>query len=47
VLKEKLAATSASEVTEAEKLVQYIEEGIDVTRNLARGFFSPELEQTV
>jgi len=24
--------------------VQYVEEGIDLTRNLARGFFSPELE---
>jgi signal transduction histidine kinase len=44
VLKEKLAAKSAPEVTEAEKLVQYVEEGIDLTRNLARGFFSPELE---
>ncbi len=44
VLKEKLAARSASEVAEAEKLVRYIEEGIDLTRNLARGFFSPELE---
>jgi signal transduction histidine kinase len=44
VLKEKLAAKSAPEVTDAEKLVHYIEEGIDLTRNLARGFFSPELE---
>jgi signal transduction histidine kinase len=44
VLKEKLAARSAAETREAEKLVQWIEEGIDVTRNLARGFFSPELE---
>jgi signal transduction histidine kinase len=44
VLKEKLAAKSASEVMEAEKLVHYVEEGIDLTRNLARGFFSPELE---
>jgi len=24
--------------------VRYVEEGIDLTRNLARGFFSPELE---
>ena len=24
--------------------MQYVEEGIDLTRNLARGFFSPELE---
>jgi signal transduction histidine kinase len=44
VLKEKLAARAAPEVPEAEKLVHYVEEGIDVTRNLARGFFSPELE---
>jgi signal transduction histidine kinase len=44
VLKEKLAARSSPEVAEAEKLVRYIEEGIDLTRNLARGFFSPELE---
>src|SRR5262249_57136029 len=32
------------EVSEADKVVRYIEEGIDLTRNLARGFFSPELE---
>src|SRR5438105_15628566 len=44
VLKEKLAARSATETAEAEKLVRYVEEGIDLTRNLARGFFSPELE---
>ena len=44
VLKEKLAAKCAPEVTDAGKLVNYVEEGIDVTRNLARGFFSPELE---
>jgi signal transduction histidine kinase len=44
VLKEKLAARSAPEVPEAEKLVRYVEEGIDLTRSLARGFFSPELD---
>jgi len=44
VLREKLAGRSATEVEEADKVVQYIEEGIDLTRNLARGFFSPELE---
>jgi signal transduction histidine kinase len=44
VLKEKLAAKSAPEAAEAEKLVRYVEEGIDITRNLARGFFSPELD---
>src|SRR5213596_2194723 len=44
VLKEKLALRSASETAEAEKVVCYVEQGIDLTRNLARGFFSPELE---
>jgi signal transduction histidine kinase len=44
VLKEKLAARSAPETGEAEKLVCCVEEGIDLTRNLARGFFSPELD---
>ncbi|PYK36807.1 MAG: hypothetical protein DME60_13660 [Verrucomicrobia bacterium] len=44
VLKEKLAARAAPEVPEAEKLVDYIEQGIEVTRHLARGFFSPELD---
>jgi signal transduction histidine kinase len=44
VLKEKLAFRSASETAEAEKLVRYVEQGIDLTRNLARGFFSPELD---
>jgi len=44
VLKERLSAKSAPEVAEAEKLVSYLEEGIDLTRNLARGFFSPELD---
>jgi signal transduction histidine kinase len=44
VLKEKLSVRAAPEVPEAEKLVRYVEEGIDLTRNLARGFFSPELE---
>src|SRR4029077_18101816 len=45
VLKEKLAARAAPEMGEAEKLVRWVEEGIDLTRNLARGFFSPELEE--
>jgi len=44
VLREKLAARSAREVPDADKVVRYLEEGIDVTRNLARGFFSPELD---
>src|SRR4029077_1111997 len=42
VLREKLA--DRAEVEDADKVVRYIEEGIDLTRNLARGFFSPELE---
>jgi len=44
VLREKLAGRSAREVADADKVVRYLEEGIDLTRNLARGFFSPELE---
>jgi signal transduction histidine kinase len=44
VLKEKLAARSAPETGEADKVVRFVEEGIDLTRDLARGFFSPELE---
>ncbi|PYK32080.1 MAG: hypothetical protein DME57_01155 [Verrucomicrobia bacterium] len=44
VLRERLADRSAAEVEDAEKVVRYIEEGIDLTRNLARGFFSPELD---
>jgi signal transduction histidine kinase len=43
-LKEKLAARCDPETSGAEKLVRCLEEGIDFTRNLARGFFSPELE---
>ena len=42
MLREKLA--DRAEVEDADKVVRYIEEGIDLTRNLARGFFSPELE---
>ncbi len=44
VLREKLAGRSASEIADADKVVRYLEEGIELTRNLARGFFSPELE---
>jgi signal transduction histidine kinase len=44
VLREKLSLKAALETAEAEKLVRYVEEGIDLTRNLARGFFSPELD---
>ncbi len=44
VLREKLAAHSGAEVADADKVVRYIEDGIELTRNLARGFFSPELD---
>jgi len=44
VLRDKLAARSAMEVPEADKVVRYLEDGIDLTRNLARGFFAPELD---
>src|SRR5437762_14132674 len=44
VLRDKLADRSGAEGADADKVVHYIEEGIDITRNLARGFFSPELE---
>lgn len=44
LLREKLAARDASEVPEADKVVRYIEEGIDLSRSLARGLVSPELE---
>ena len=43
-LRERLAARSAIEVAQADQVVRYIEEGIDLSRNLARGLFSPELE---
>jgi signal transduction histidine kinase len=43
VLREKLAARSSTEVADADKVIRHIEEGIDLTRNLAHGFFSPEL----
>ena len=43
-LRDKLETRFAPEVGEAEKVVDYIEQGIDLSRNLARGFFSPELD---
>ena len=43
-LRQRLAARSAAEVAQADQVVRYIEEGIDLSRNLARGLFSPELE---
>jgi signal transduction histidine kinase len=43
-LRERLAARSANEVAQADQVVRYLEQGIDMSRNLARGLFSPELE---
>jgi signal transduction histidine kinase len=43
-LRDKLAGRFAPEVAEADKVIDYIEQGIDLSRDLARGFFSPELD---
>src|ERR1700736_184779 len=43
-LRDKLAGRYAPEVNEADKVIDYIEQGINLSRNLARGFFSPELD---
>ncbi len=45
VLRAKLNSKLPEEAMEAGKLVGLIEEGIDLTRNLARGLFSPDLER--
>jgi len=45
VLRAKLASKLSDEATDAGKLVELIEEGIDLTRSLARGLFSPDLER--
>jgi signal transduction histidine kinase len=45
VLRAKLASKLSDEAIDAGKLVELIEEGIDLTRSLARGLFSPDLEQ--
>src|SRR5215468_7012741 len=47
VLKERLAARSCPETSDAEIVVHCLEEGIDFRRNLARGFFSSELRTEV
>jgi signal transduction histidine kinase len=44
VLRDKLATRSAGEVPDADKVVRYLEDSIELTRTLARGFFSPELD---
>lgn len=45
VLRAKLSSKLSEEATDAGKLVELIEEGIDLTRSLARGLFSPDLER--
>jgi signal transduction histidine kinase len=45
VLRAKLNSKLAEEAVEAGKLVELVEEGIDLTRSLARGLFSPDLER--
>src|ERR1041384_8249479 len=43
-LKEKLAKQCAPQTVDAEQLVHCLEEAIDLTRALARGFYSAELD---
>jgi signal transduction histidine kinase len=45
VLRAKLDSKLAEEAIEAGKLVGLVEEGIDLTRSLAQGLFSPDLER--
>ncbi|MDP9097378.1 MAG: sensor histidine kinase [Verrucomicrobiota bacterium] len=45
VLRAKLASKLSEDAVDAAKLVGLIEEGIDLTRSLARGLFSPDLER--
>jgi signal transduction histidine kinase len=42
-LRDKLAGRYAPEVNEADKVIDYIEQGINLSRNLARGFFYARL----
>jgi signal transduction histidine kinase len=44
-LRARLATKVSEDAVDAGKLVGLIEEGIDLTRSLARGLFSPDLEQ--
>ena len=44
-LQSKLSGKYSDETAEAGRLVGLIEEGIDLTRSLARGLFSPDLER--
>ena len=43
-LKQKLAKKCLPQTADAEHLVRCLEEAIDLTRKLARGFYSPELD---
>jgi len=43
-LRDKLAGRFAPEVSEADRVIDYIEQGIDLSRDMARGFFEPELD---
>jgi signal transduction histidine kinase len=45
VLRAKLVTKLSEDAADAGKLVGLIEEGIDLTRSLARGLFSPDLER--
>jgi len=44
VIKEKLEKRSAPEAADVGNLARYLDEGVDLTRKLARGFYSPELD---
>jgi signal transduction histidine kinase len=44
VLEEKLAALNLSEATDANKVVEIIEEGINLSRSLAKGLYPVEME---
>ena len=43
-IKEKLEKRSAPEAADVGNLTRYLDEGVDLTRKLARGFYSPELD---
>jgi signal transduction histidine kinase len=44
VIKEKLEKRSAPEAADVGNLARHLDEGVDLTRKLARGFYSPELD---
>jgi signal transduction histidine kinase len=43
-IKEKLYKRSAPEAADVGNLARHLDEGVDLTRKLARGFYSPELD---